>query len=363
MAQVKSRNWIVTWYPDEANTAQPDDATQVAQHELLGDHFKVRIIQYKLNIKTDGALIFWAGQLEECPDTKRLHYHFLFHFKFPVRLAKVKALFPDDTAHAEIVKSIIDSYKYVTKEDSRFRGPWQGGEMPHMLDKATSGDKPPKKPKTCELILAAVKANTPIETLVQEVPTVLSMRKAYDWAKEMTQAKLSHRQGVQVHVIFGETNVGKTHTAYHYFAAGHMEQVGLVTCPQHSTTTWWFDQWDGEPILLIDDFNDRNVNADFFKHVLHEWPLKLPIKGGFRWATWTTVVITTNKRMEEWFNGEPLGDRQAIWRRITSLHEMEARGMWRELCVDYERPQDIGRPIAGDEGDYHPIPYPIPESP
>jgi hypothetical protein len=80
----------------------------------------------------------------------------------------------------------------------------------------------------------------------------------------------------------------------------------------------WFDGYEGEETLVIDDFYGW-IKYNFILRLLDGHPCRLPIKGGFTYAGWTTVIITSNVHPDSWYKC----DTQAMHRRITSIDYIE----------------------------------------
>ena len=57
----------------------------------------------------------------------------------------------------------------------------------------------------------------------------------------------------------------------------------------------WFDGYEGEDTLLLDDFKDGVIERGMLLNLLDGYRLRLETKGGHCWALWTKVFITSNK--------------------------------------------------------------------
>jgi len=113
---------------------------------------------------------------------------------------------------------------------------------------------------------------------------------------------------VKVNVYYGKTGTGKTKRATKnkdYFKLDCANNV-------------WFDGYDGQPHLIIDDFYGW-IKFGHLLNILDGHPLRLEIKGGFTYARWTKVTITSNKSPFEWYH--ELSDEQsaALKRRLTKI--------------------------------------------
>lgn len=62
----------------------------------------------------------------------------------------------------------------------------------------------------------------------------------------------------------------------------------------------WWDGYDGEKIILFDDFYG-GIKWSYFLRLLDGYQCRLKVKGGFTYAKWDTVYITSNKHPSEWY--------------------------------------------------------------
>jgi hypothetical protein len=111
---------------------------------------------------------------------------------------------------------------------------------------------------------------------------------------------------VEVHVRFGAAGSGKTREPYEEGAYIFDDYEG-----------GWWDGYDGESVVLLDDFYG-GIKWSFFLRLLDGYQVRLKIKGGFTWAKWTKIYITSNKPPSEWY---ARGCPPELERRITSVKE------------------------------------------
>lgn len=89
---------------------------------------------------------------------------------------------------------------------------------------------------------------------------------------------------VEVYCLWGEPGTGKTRFVYESFP-----DVFIVD----DTSLKWFDGYQGESTVLIDDYRGEGSGALMLR-LLDRYPLRVPIKGGFvQWKP-TTIFITSN---------------------------------------------------------------------
>lgn len=121
---------------------------------------------------------------------------------------------------------------------------------------------------------------------------------------------------LEVVVIYGPAGTGKTRYVYDHEGYEDVYPLG------QAQKEMWFDGYDNEKILLIDDFYGW-IKWAFVLKILDGHPLRINIKGGTRWAMWEKVYITSNKPPWEWYSkGYPL----ELQRRINSIIFIDENG-------------------------------------
>lgn len=114
---------------------------------------------------------------------------------------------------------------------------------------------------------------------------------------------------VEAVVYWGETGSGKTREA--------MKEESVYKLNQNTNGTLWFDGYNGETTLLLDDFYGWIKWGELLT-LLDGYPYRCQIKGGYTWARWTKVILTSNKHPEEWYDRK---DKDALWRRLKSIEK------------------------------------------
>lgn len=108
------------------------------------------------------------------------------------------------------------------------------------------------------------------------------MRKSFSAYRDLKLPKTC--RDVSVYVLYGDPGTGKTRFVYEEYP-----DVCILSDP----TLQWFDGYNGEETVLIDDYRG-DANASFMLRLLDRYPLRVPVKGGFKpWAV-TTLFITSN---------------------------------------------------------------------
>lgn len=155
-------------------------------------------------------------------------------------------------------------------------------------------------------------------TVADENPSAfLRYHRGIEKVRELT-LKEEAKAWREVEVIFitGPTGCGKTREA---MAAG--SDIYKI---QGSQLQWW-DGYEGEKTILIDEYSN-DVKVTELLALLDGYKLRLPVKGGFTYAAWTKVFITSNlARLHEQAKD---AHRDALQRRITTVKNYwEASGM------------------------------------
>lgn len=255
-----------------------------------------------------------------CQVEKVHHVHMQGYVSFSKvqRLTALKKICPQ--AHWEYRRGThAQAVKYCTKQESRINGPW---ELGHAHDKQG-------KRTDLENITALVKSKkTNMEILEEAGACASKFAKNIAWVRFTCSESDSDRQlqGVNVYVLYGATGCGKTFAAVKLMANG--ENYYIAECPSSKGTKLWFDGYEGQHTLILDDFSGDFCTFRFLLRLLDKYKLKVEIKGGFAWATWTTVIITTNIHPSAWYSDV---DTAPLRRRINEIRFMEHQGAYRRM--------------------------------
>jgi len=148
--------------------------------------------------------------------------------------------------------------------------------------------------------------------------------------------------GVKVYVLWGPTGTGKTFSAKNFIAGN--KSYYICHCPSTKGSKLWFHGYQSQQVLIMDDFDSSFCEYRWFLGLLDKYPFQLESKGGMAWATFHTIVITSNVRPDAWFQTAlGLTDMTPLQRRITEIRhctekELFQREDWEgKLIGDYER--------------------------
>lgn len=247
------------------------------------------------------------------------HLQGYVHFRRPVRASYVET-FCGGRAHLEPAhgteQQCID---YCSKEDTRIAGPWQYGTPTSQGQRSDLAE-----------FSKAVLGGTKKRQLAEEYPaTFLLHASAVD--KLARLVKPPQREEMEVYLIWGTTGTGKTHSVYTL-------EPGVFSVPAPTKDgLLWFDGYDGEEAILLDDF-EGGIPLKFLLRLLDKWPLAVPIKGGFVNAAWKRVWITSNQLWDTWYDWHTLGqeNKNALQRRLTKIFALACIEDAEEIYAEFQ---------------------------
>lgn len=210
------------------------------------------------------------------------------------------------TAHIEVSRCITASIKYCQKEDTRVRGPYEFGTKPEQGRR------------------------TDLEELAKEI--MEGKKKPEDFAKINPMAYVRYHKGLQalselnkkhrdmnvkakVIWLWGKAQGGKSYWIY-------QNLPGLSVYPKDATK--WWNNYEQEDIILIDDFETQTWGYRDFLRLLDRYPYQAQNKGGYLKINSKYIVITCEYPPEElWEAGNKLDQ---VIRRIDEVIELQREG-------------------------------------
>lgn len=258
-------------------------------------HWCFTSYEEKLPIEFDESKVRYViYQQETCPETKRTHWQGYIEFFDTVRHGQVKAVVGE--CHLEFRRgSRTDAREYCRKQESAIPGTqFEYGEWRQDVN---------RKRKLSDIL----KTDMSLADVIEETPHFYVMYhrglKALYSYRQKKQAKTWRDVSVVAYV--GATGTGKTRKA--------TEGTDWYILPQSNRL--WLDGYEGESTLIIDDFYGGMKYSTLLR-VLDGHALQLEVKGGFVYAMWTKVIITSNDHPRLWYKK---GFTPALQRRITTI--------------------------------------------
>lgn len=261
-----------------------------------------------LQAKADSNFSHLVYQEEKAPSTGKNHIQGFVGCKVKQRLAPLKALLGFADAHLEKAKgSVKDNFNYCTKPESAT------GRYKFVFGDASDGGS--GKRTDLDRVAAAIQSGASASRIGDEFP--VSFIKYHKGIEALVQSRASSQapsaRKVRCIVLWGDTGVGKS-----FWARQFAEDRGqaMYTKPQPgSRSERWFDGYDGESILVLDEFTDQQYAIDHLCQVLDPYKLHVPRKGGFLLAKWDTVIITSNYDPAQWYT-DSSGKKDIQWEAL-----------------------------------------------
>jgi len=230
------------------------------------ESFKARMAEYC----TFGVI----GQ--EVGDQGTKHLQGAGCLKKQMSFSTLKGIFPK--AHLEIMRGTPQqNMEYCSKEDPVA---FIHGELP----------APGKRTDLNDVALAVQGGSTLVELAQSHPVMIVKYFKGLNVLRSLCSHKRTPDQPPRVYWLFGPTGTGKTRQAYDYGCATYGEDQTLIL---PDATLQWFDTYDGQQCVIIDDFRSKRVNFSLLLRVLDRYPLSVPIKGAYvNWIP-ACIIITT----------------------------------------------------------------------
>lgn len=241
----------------------------------------------------------WQG--EKGRRSGKYHYQGYAEFSAPVSMKYVKDLFCANSLHLKPRFASAEAARnYCKKDDTHVAGdgPWEVGTFEN-----TQG----KRSDLLDLSAAILEGRS-IRSIAMEYPVawIRHSRGARDL--RMVTRPRGRRTSLEIHVIWGPTGSGKTHSVWD-------KEPDLYPKPYG-----WWDYYDGEEAVLIDDFHDSDTGVCDIPYlqmlkVTDIYPRLEKVKGGFTYLNFKRLYLTANSHPSTWYKDS----KNAFARRITSI--------------------------------------------
>lgn len=240
-----------------------------------------------------------AGK-ETCPETGKFHWQGFAQFKSACTISAAQKRLHVGEAHLEARKGTPTQAADYCKKDGDFI---ESGELKDE-GSGTRND-------IHELRDAAMEVNSVAELhandkVVQAYAT--HMKFAHEVIYYAKKKKTASWREVTTEILWGDTRTGKTRKVM------EMGDVYKWT----PCEPMWFDGYAGEKILLIDEFYGQVKIANMLE-MMEGHQMRLPIKGGFTWAEWDKVFLTSNTDPKGWYPNVPEEVRKAFMARVAKV--------------------------------------------
>ena len=234
-----------------------------------------------------------------------LHIQGYVEFTKQKRLSAIKKIFGKRGHYEPRRGTQQQAIKYCKKERTRYDGPFEYGtpksqgtrndliQLKQAIDDGLNDD---------ELISTYISAYARYPKLIEKFKALRNKRTAKRQYKENFDR--------QVIEIVGEPGTGKTRMVYDNHDIDDIYVLAMGTGTNGSV---WFDDYQGEKIILIDDFYG-NMRYSFLLRLLDIYPIRVQTKGGYTYLAWEKIYITSNESHDQWYQN--IDDISALDRRI-----------------------------------------------
>ena len=143
-------------------------------------------------------------------------------------------------------------------------GPWDFGEISHQgISETGRLEKEEQNAFIGDLREGFKNLRDIPNDLIRSCPMAIKMA--------LTMAPLVRRESVDIYYIEGPTGIGKTYGIFERFPDAYRPIV--------SGDKVWFDGYDGQETLLLDELRG-NIKMSMLLQLLDPYPLKVEVKGG-----------------------------------------------------------------------------------
>lgn len=248
----------------------------------------------------------------EMGENGTIHFQGYVEFTRTRRLAFCRRIL--DGAHWEPARGTRDhNHQYCSKEETRIDGPWEIGTF-----------EPLKQGERTDLkkLQTDIDAGCSLPKIARENFSAF-IRYGRGIATYRSLTTLPRNFKTEVRVFYGPPGTGKSHLARVY---GEDSQYWL----RRGTTGVWFDNYDYEHTLVIDDFHGW-LPFELFLQLCDQYPLLVDTKGSVAQFVSKSIIITTNRLPHLWYQAKfPVA---AILRRIICYYHFQD--------PDHEYPPDV----------------------
>lgn len=233
------------------------------------------------------------------------HLQGYFELSRPRALSTVRTMFP--RIHAEPRRGSRDQARdYCLKSDTAIPGTRE-----EFGDWAAGGSG---SRNDIRAVTSMIDAGSSVREVILAHPTIVARYPRFPQMYFNARVDKRHWK-TQVFVFLGPTGVGKSKMARRLFPRLYSKPPGATA---HSV---WFDNYEAHRHVLIDDFRGTDMPFEFLLQLLDRYDLQVPTKGGFAEFVPYTIVITSNKHPNLWYNRDDPDANAPLLRRIDRIYD------------------------------------------
>lgn len=242
---------------------------------------------------------------EETGESGTFHLQGYVRFKNRQTMKAVKRLL-HEKAHLELCKGHEKQNRDYCTKDQKFTefgtfDPEAGrqgrrNDLIHVVDKIKEGKS-----------VKEIAAEFP-ETFIKHHSGIEKLHRAL-------RADPPAQRDINVMVLWGPTNVGKTHRVRVAYPEVYSVRPGK--------NPW--DDYNDEDIILFDEFRPEDWTIVEMNMFLDKWPCRLNCRYNNKQASWTKVFICANTDPDRWYCNESLNLFEAFKRRLHKTVEIVSK--------------------------------------
>lgn len=314
--RVRSHKWCFTLNLKDAfkthMTAQgactssctDDDLIELAHRILNQWHYLIEQIETPVEEVTE--LLWLVARLERGDETNSWHYQGFFVLNKILSLSTLKKAGPvGHLAHFEAMKgSYTSNSEYCEKgsiwKNHRFGAVDYGSAL---ADPVHPGEREQNRYEVAKnLALSGEYDKIDAQILVSNLSNLTKLR--YVLAPKVRVLKPEELECVW---LYGAPRTGKSYFVF----SKYMNSEGYLTDLYQSTLTRWFDGYNGEQSILLDDVDEglisRGLTKDLIKKLCDIYPLPVEVKGSMTQIRPRKVYVTSNFSIEAVFAAQTRG--------------------------------------------------------
>lgn len=207
---------------------------------------------------------------ETCPKTQKLHHQGWIQFINKKTMGGVKRILKTKKIHLENCRgNEYDNTKYC-KKDNNYK------EFGKFICQGERTD--------LETIKKKIDEGASMKKIADDhFGDFIRYHKGFEKYKQLVERESYPKwRNIKVTLISGPTGCGKTKMA--------MKKAQYKI--EGNSLNWW-DGYEGQNTICIDEYNN-DIPITKLLNLLDGYQLRLPIKGGFTYANWNKLYITTN---------------------------------------------------------------------
>jgi len=240
-------------------------------------------------------------QEERCPTSGAPHLQGFLRLDTARDIDRVKRMFGDERQHVhlEISVSPFKAVEYCRKGETRMGECYEEGDLVFEQGKSSELAE----------VIELIRNGSSYREIAEQYPKQCILHSRGLQSTQFWLGTPTSFRTLNNYVLSGSSGVGKTRSVY-----ATRDRVYKLDRSASSGNVW-FDGYDGQSTLLIDDFYGWIPYGQLL-NILDGYTLRLDIKGGHTWAGWTSVIITSNKSPHEWYRDFSAGCSPALARRL-----------------------------------------------